>query len=529
MRRLQTMGLLLIGIGVWSAEANAQTSREDALFGAPEADAGLEPVRSAPVDAPEQASSPSGGSLRDQRALTGTSERSKFDTGEVKSDALKVGGSLLLYGQGFWRERQPFSQAAFSAPFLFDAYLDGRPNDRLRGFVEARLQFDPTRLSNAASTNTTAVNSANVAGLTQATTDNPSVALDQLWVSFDIAHRVFLTVGRQKTRWGVSRIWYPSDFLNSRPRDAFNPFDTRLGVDMIKVQIPVESLGWNFYAYGLLGAVTTGSNGITFGQLGGAIRGEFVLGPAELGVGGVWQQGRRPRYEVDISSGLGPIDIYGEVAFRDARDFVLFRYPDGIDADNFLEKLSGVEPYRPNGIFVQVSGGASWQFNYTDKNAAILFAEYFYNPAGFTSPVGYQLQTFAPSVLGVSLDPIQSVSLYGGQHNLAVGLLATSVPGADWISVSLNNIVIISEPSAMTRIDVTFRVLSYLNVQLFAAALYGNTGGQLRFTLSGKQIQTLSALQDLTSPGTGAALMTTLKPLQLPPVALGGVLLRLSI
>jgi hypothetical protein len=366
-------------------------------------------------------------------------------------------------------------------------------------------------------------------GLTPATRTNPSVFLDQLWLRFDIARKVYLTIGRQKIRWGVSRIWYPTDFLNSQPRDALNPFDVRLGVNMVKVHVPVESLGWNFYAYGLLDAVNLTSAGMQLQQLGGALRGEFVLGPAEIGVGAIWQQGRRPRYGLDISSSLGPIDVYAEAAFRDARDFVLFRSPGDLTQEDLLRRVGEIEAYRPEGLLVQVSGGLSWQFNYTDKNFAILGVEYFYNPAGYTDVVGYQAKTFMPTVLGVTLDPIQNVPLYQGRHNVAVTLAAPGIPGFDWITLALSNIVVLNDPSGLTRLDLIFRVLSFLNVQAFAGVLYGQTGGQLRFRLAPQTINDIANLSDALQPGSGAEVRSALGPLRFPPLLQAGVLLRISI
>lgn len=502
--------------------APAERPSEDSMFGggddAPAADAGT----SAPVAIPTDD--------RDLGQLFGKAATSKFESGEVLSDALKVGGNLNLFLQGFWQEGRPFEDGAFSAPALFDLYLDGRPNDRVRGYVGVRLQYDPTRPSGQAQTASTATaGSASVVGLTLAQPQNPAFFVDQLWLRFDLARKVFFTVGRQKVRWGVSRIWYPTDFLNSRPRDALNPFDVRLGVNMVKVHVPVESLGWNFYAYGLMDAVNIGSNGIALGQLGGAVRGEFVLGPAEIGVGGVWQQGRRPRYAIDVSSAVGPVDVYAEAAFRDARDFVLFRYPDDLDATNLVQKISQIEPYRPTGLLVQVSGGLSWQFNYTDRNFAILGVEYFYNPAGYTDPVGYQVKTFGPGFFGVTLDPIQNIGLYGGKHNVAVSLAAPGIPGFDWITVSLSNIVIINDPSAITRLDVIFRVLNYLNVQAFAGVLYGQPGGQVRFQVSSQVINDIANLSEAGQPGSGDQLRSSLGTLRYPPILQAGVLLRLAI
>ncbi|MFZ5441677.1 MAG: hypothetical protein ACOZQL_16870 [Myxococcota bacterium] len=511
------------------------------LFGAdesPAADAGGAPARDEGAmfgDAPTSPTTADGGVDRDAQQMSAGPAQSKFDTAEAVTDPLKIGGNLLLNGQAYFQEGRPFEKASFSAPMILDVYLDARPNDRLRAYAVGRLQFDPTRPAgdgSASSTSTTSVTpSTSLVGLTGSTRANPSVFLDQLWLRFDVARKVFFTVGRQKIRWGVSRIWYPTDFLNSQPRDALNPFDVRLGVNMVKVHVPVESLGWNFYGYGLLDAVNVTSAGVKLEQLGGALRGEFVLGPAEIGIGGVWQDGRRGRYAVDVSSAVGPFDVYAEAAFRDARDFTLFRYPSDLTQDNLLQKIGEIEAYTPEGVMVQVSGGVGWQFNYTDKNFAILNVEYFYNPAGYDDPRGFQVKTFAPSILGKTLDPIQNVPLYAGKHNLAFTLAAPGIPGFDWITLSLSNIVIINDPAALTRIDAIFRVLNFLTVQAFGAVFYGQTGGQLRFTLTTQTINDIATVADLAQPGTGAgdSVRASLASLRYAPLVQAGVLLRLSL
>ena len=524
----------LLGLLV-AAGPSEPDSRDADIFGA-EPEKPAEAQSEKPAQAQSQKPSPPApdvpkkeptGSDRDVQALFGAKQESKFDTGEIKSDSIKVGGIINLFAQAAWRDGRTFSEGNLSTPFILDAYIDGRPNDRLRGFVSGRVQFDPTKLASSGSSSSSAY--ATAPGLTPATASNPAVNLDQLWLRFDIARRVFVTVGRQRVRWGVARIWYPTDFLNSRPRDALNPFDARLGVDMLKIHIPVEKLGWNFYGYGLLDGVNVSSTGLTVGQLGGALRGEFVFGPAELGLGAVWQTGRRPRYAIDLSSSLGPIDVYGEIALRDGRDFTSFALDKATTVEDALANPSLLNPKRREGVLVQATVGASWQFNYTSKNVGVLTGEYFFNQAGYESPREYQAMMFGPTITPtIRLDPSQSAPLYGGKHNLALTLGLLSLPRAEWISMTLSNIVIINDPSALTRLDVSFRVLNYLSIQLFVAALYGENGGQLRFTMSDALINGLANLAK-TRGQDDNALRTSLAPLKTPVVAQAGVILRLSI
>lgn len=492
----------LFGSDAPAAAADAG-SREDAMFGGAS-------------DAPTQPSlTPDGGDSRDLTELSGTS-KSKFDTDEAKSDSLKLGANLNMFGQVLFQEGKPAAKEPVSLPMLLEAYMDGRPTDRLRAYAVARLQYDPSRPA-AASTTTTSMMSdmtmgsvslpgVSSIGLTSSTAQNPTVALDQLWLNFDIARTVYLTIGRQKVRWGTSRIWYPTDFLNSQPRDPFNPFDVRLGVNMVKVHVPIEKLGWNFYGYGLFDNIGAGNNQLTLGNVGGALRAQFVVWQAELGIGAVWQNGRRPRYAADVSLPIGPFDVYGEVALRDGRDFVITRAPSDTKFQSFLDAAQSaglrnallgedfntayadelskfdVSIGRGTGVYAQVSGGLSWQFNYTDKNFGVLAAEYFYNPAGYSNPVEYQAGLFiAQGVFKLTPDPVQQIPLYAGRHYLALIASAPGIPEFPWISISATNLLNLNDISGLVRLDVTFRVLTYLNVQVFGSLFYGQKGGELRF------------------------------------------------
>ncbi|MFY0524860.1 hypothetical protein ACN28I_17485 [Archangium gephyra] len=110
-----------------------------------------------------------------------------------------------------------------SLPALVNLYMDAKPSESLRGFVVGRLVYDPLNAAGA----------------------GPQAVLDQLWFRFDIASRVFITAGRQQIKWGSSLIWNPTDFLQSPNQQPLEGIDLRLGVDMLKVNIPWEAMASN--------------------------------------------------------------------------------------------------------------------------------------------------------------------------------------------------------------------------------------------------------------------------------------------
>ncbi|MFP2934815.1 hypothetical protein ACLESO_58860, partial [Pyxidicoccus sp. 3LG] len=184
---------------------------------------------------------------RDTDALAGPATKSAFDSDEAVDDPLKIGGQFYLRGNVAATEGVSFGNTAFSAPTLVDGYFDARPTDRLRGFVVGRLTYDPTRATQTG----------------DGVPPNPRVLLDQAWLRFDLERTVFFTVGKQHVKWGTGQVWNPTDFLSPQRRDPLAFVDLRTGVSMLKVHVPWEARGWNFYAIGVLDDLGTDSGAVT--------------------------------------------------------------------------------------------------------------------------------------------------------------------------------------------------------------------------------------------------------------------------
>jgi hypothetical protein len=410
---------------------------------------------------------------RDAQALGGPAATNAFDTEEAVEDPLKIGGRFYLRALTQANEGVSFGDTSFSSPMLVDGYFDARPTDRLRGFVLGRLTFDPTRREGSGSLLPS--------GTSSATTAAPRVLLDQAWLRFDLGRTLFITAGKQHVKWGTSRFWNPTDFLSPQRRDPLALFDARTGATMLKVHVPWEAKGWNFYAIGLLDNAGPAD---TLGRVGGAARAEVVLGSAELGIDAVLQRGRKPRFGLDFSSGLGPIDIHGELALKRGSDSPLYRLPADVSLGELLGQVQSgglppdlgalpIEAYEPDGYTPQVSGGATWTFAWSENDTATVGVEYFYNSTGYPTSLVYPYLLFQG----------QYQPFYLGQHYAAVyGLL--SGPGSwDDTNFILSNLGNLSDRSFVTRLDVTHRALRYLSVEAFVAVNYGQKGGEFRFAL----------------------------------------------
>lgn len=457
---------LTLGLA-WALAASAQAQdrpNEQDLFGAPSepsaADAGAG-VSEGPTAAAGTKST--GERARDEEALSSGPLKSQFDTDEAKSDPLKIGGQVYMRATASYAERDRFRDVGFTTPELVDGFLDARPSERVRAYLLTRVQYDPTYDPNATSPLA-------LPGAVAPARANPSIALDQLWLRFDVLQTVFVTAGKQHVKWGAARFWNPTDFLTPERKDPLAVFDARLGANMVKVHLPWESKGWNLYAVGLL---DNSGPANTLGKVGGAARAEVVLGKTEVGADAVLVSGRRPRYGFDISSGLGPFDVYGELALRSGADFTLWRVRSGATLDTEHPLSDVFERYSPTGTQAIAAGGARTTINYTDKNALTLGVEYFYNPVGYSNPALY------PWVMANG----QYVPFYTGQHYAGLYALAAGLPDLPFATLVFSTLGNVSDLSFVSRLDFIVLVMSYLQVEAYGAVHYGTKGGELRFGL----------------------------------------------
>jgi hypothetical protein len=329
--------------------------------------------------------------------------------------------------------------------------------------------------------------------LGQQGTRTPRVALDQMWLRFDLKHTVFVTAGRQHVRWGTARFWTPTDFLHITSRNPLDVFDARTGTTMIKLHLPWESQGWNFYAYGLTESADATQ---TASKVAGAARAEIVLGAAELGLGALFQRGRKPKMAADFSAGVWDLDFYGEVALRFAQDIDRVRFDSNVDpsslslgppptgtvdqnalAEFFGPAISKLYPVSPSsGVKPQATGGVSYAIQYADKDVFTLGAEYFYNGLGYSDTAVY------PGLILPHSQPLREPAsfFYLGRHYAAVFASLPAPYSWDNTTFTLSNLANLSDFSGITRFDYSLVLLTHLRFEAFAAVRWGERKGEFR-------------------------------------------------
>ncbi len=458
-----------------------EAEREEALFGVPPAatdaaprtrsstvadasvasgEAGVEgPLRSRPLDDESRlvARVPGGGLV--EQLQTKIAGRDRIAT---------LGGSLLLQLQYSALEGIDPGEAPLRAPSFLSLFVDVRPSDRVRLFAEGRVQTDFTLRTDDNVVDGGRLAAANLAGFVS---DDTEAVLDQLWLKFDAARRVFFTVGKQRLRWGSGRFFNPTDFVNRQRQNPLAIFDQRLGLGLIKVHVPFEKSGGNLYAIVDLEEADQPE------RIGAALRGEFLLGPSETALVASYRKGTGVRWGADATFGVWQMDFRTELAF--AYDDETPFYEGNFDL-SVPELPTRVD--RSDEVRFEAMLGADLNLKLSeDGDLLVLGAEYSYFGSGYSSADLYPFLIIAPPLSETGAfpgDPIPPLfnPFRIGLHYLAA--YATLVAPFSWKSTTFvaTAITNLSDRSAILRFDYAQGILTFLTLRFFVNGYVGQLG-----------------------------------------------------
>lgn len=446
-----------------ASAASDLSAREDAMFG-DAADA--PPALAAPAIAAD-ADDPMG-ATRTDAAVTSLLQEAY--------DKLSIGGLFFLqadagvadYGDALAPVMgQPAAKdglaTSLSSPSFFDVYLDARPMDRLRAYVRGRVSFDASAVGGAKTSFGQAV-------------DPFSVALDQAWLKLDVAQTLFVTIGREKVKFGVGRLWNPTDFVNRERLDALSGvtvFDRRNGVGLLKLHLPVESLGWNFYAI----ATLDGADALD--EPGGVLRAELLLGTTELALSGSARKDSPQRLGLSVSTAIWWFDVKAEAALTFNSTELSLR-----GSCNVAEGRLGETFGREDEVVPQLLAGAELGIPFGDDDTFYVGGEYFYNHAGYADASRYACLIARPLVaraLGQVGDQPGFTPFYLGQHYVGAYAFVQAPGRWDDSSFFLSAIANVSDGTGVLRFDYRHRALRYLNINVYVTGHVGERGGEFRF------------------------------------------------
>lgn len=421
---------------------------EDAMFGAP-----------SPTEAPPETGATDLGDVQ----LTETSSSDIASRLGLADERLTIGGKLYMRAGAAFNEDTDLADTPYSSPNLLDLFTDIRPNERVRGYAQARFRYDFTVASG----------DLDAYGVEA---EPASVTLDQLWLKFDLAHRVYVTAGRQRVKWGSGRFWNPADFMNQQTLDALNAtvFDERTGVTLMKVHVPIESLGANLYG------VANFDGADTVEQIGGALRTEWVLGPSEIALSAAARKGDPLRLGADVSAGVGPFDLHVEAAVKHGDDGPFYKGSWDIATFEFPEEVDRSDEWIP-----QVVAGAELGILVNDEDTIYVGAEYFYNGAGYDSSDLYPYLAF----MGYF------TPFYLGQHYAGAYVAVPSPGNWDDVSFTTSTLSNLSDHTYASRLDVSAKLNTFLSVNAYGQVNYGENG-ELHYSVEIDPVPGVVALEE---------------------------------
>ena len=425
---------------LWIAAAQAQDSesesesdsRDDEIFGT----ASPPPPPAVPPAPDESLAAPD--TPLDQEIR---SEQSIGEQLAARDERLTFGGMLYLREEGYLgADATSPEDVDLASPSLFDLFADVNPNDRIRGYTQMRLEYDWT------------VAEGQVDPLTGEELQRANVLLDQLWIKADVARKVYLTVGKQRIKWGAGRFWNPTDFLNPQRLDALAVFDERTGVALLKAHVPLGT--WNAYAIADL------ERSGQLDEAGGAARLEALVGNTEITASMAARKDQPLRLGADVSTGVWLFDLHAEGAVLHGGDLHSW---EGTLAEG---APLPTEVDRSDEWIPQVTAGAEITFKIGDLDTLSVGVEGFYNDLGYDDPDLYPW---------LFLEGDLQFFYVGRAYGAAYVYLPA--PGT-WQHVSFTGSVIsnLSDETAIARLDASWVVLTELALNAYGQYHLGEQG-----------------------------------------------------
>ena len=260
--------------------------------------------------------------------------------------------------------------------------------------------------------------------------------------------------------------------MNSVTRDPLAVFDERLGVSMLKLHVPIESLGWNFYAIATLDGISN------IDEIGAAARAEILIFNTEIAVSGAFRKDSPVRLGLDVSSAVWIFDVRAELALTHGLQTPFWAGDFVIDFENLVFETPR-ERSREDDWILQGVAGVEVEIPYNDlKDTLILGAEYFYNDTG------YKTNKLYPWLATQG----QFNPLYIGRHYVAFFAVLFGPGTWDETSFQLSGLGNLSDLSFLARFDYGVTFLRKLRFNAYITYHFGEQDGVFTFGQEGVEI-----------------------------------------
>jgi hypothetical protein len=356
------------------------------------------------------------------------------------TDKIITGGLLDLNWNYSHRKGSSGGDSPFNSSQAAELFFDNMPTADYRALVRLRA----------------------TAGREVSPADIDRIHIDEAWLRWDAKRFAFFTLGRQHLKWGAGRFWNPTDFLARTAKDPWSSRDRRMGQDLLKIHIPSEKQGFNYYLVADFGKVDQAKD------TEGALRGEFAIGGiAEVSLTAATKPEKGARFGADASSAAGPVDLYLEVATLPREKHKVLSGSLDVEGERFPEIIDGNKGYGSMAV-----AGLAWNIKYSTLDTLAVGLEFFDNGFGYT--------TIEDEIFALT-NGLQN-SLYLGRRYAAASIFLPKPGSWDDFSFLLLGIENISDQSNSIKFQTTWSIGSGLSLEL-SAAHCGGQNGELCFVL----------------------------------------------
>jgi len=202
----------------------------------------------------------------------------------------------------------------------------------------------------------------------------------ELFSDFSWKERLFFRFGKHTIKWGTGYFWSPADVLNLTTIDVEDPTADREGPVSLKTHFPFGL--HNAYLY-----VITNFGAKPF-EAAVAPKVEFVVGNAEIGLGGYYQQALAPRIISTLAWSISDFDFFGEGVMSVGSDRVFVRPSRDQsaaeeDEEDELERV--LDTYEVENMpFFNATAGVRYLRTFTeDRGSIAVIGQYWFNGEGY--------------------------------------------------------------------------------------------------------------------------------------------------
>ncbi len=319
-----------------------------------------------------------------------------------------------------------------------------------------------------------------------------NISVKELFADFDWDDKLYFRFGKSTIKWGVGYFWSPTDVLNLTSIDVEDPTADREGPVSFKVHYPFDI--HNLYLYLITENVEEPLDTAV------AVKGEFVIGDSELGIGAYYQRDLAPRLVGTVSTSIGDVAIFGEGVASWGSDRVFVRPSkdqSAAEEDEEDDLKIVLDTYKiDDRLFFKGTVGANYMYDFDDEGGSLmLIGQYYYNGEGYdgstpglleaaahlsqnagdnglTLPAGEQPEGYEdPPEVGTG-----DISGFG-QHYAGAMVSWSSILGTD-LSFSTLAIVNLTDLSGMVIPTFSYKLIDYLSMSAGMRLTFGDEGDE---------------------------------------------------